>query len=254
MKRIPRIASSILRVLGLEEKDMQIYTTLLHLGTASLRQIAEEAQVPRATAYDGLKRLLSCKLVSYVDAKTHRYFMAEDPSRLQALATKQEMMIQEAREELTEVIPDLQKILLWSRRRPIVKYYEGDEGVKEILEDVLEETAKTAKKMYRIYSSSTLRDLVAAAWPGFLKTRIKKGIHVRAISIGSGGRTAGLDERRWLSHDEGSATYIFIYAEKTAYISCDDHGRLFGVMIEDEGIAQTQTRIFDALWPHVERE
>jgi len=254
MKRTPHITPSVLHALGLEEKDMQIYATLLHLGTAPLRQIAEEAQVPRATAYDSLKRLLSCRLVSYMDAKTHRYFMAEDPSRLQTLATKQEMVIQEAREELSEVIPDFQKILLWSRRRPVVKYYEGDEGVKEILGNVLEETAKTSKKMYRIYSSSALRDLIAASWPGFLKTRIKKGIHVRAISIGSGGYTAGLDERRWLSHDDSAPTYIFIYADKTAYVSVDDHGRLFGVVIEDEGIAQTQTKIFDALWPHVGRE
>ena len=33
-----------------------------------------------------------------------------------------------------------------------------------------------------------------------------------------------------------------------SFISADKYGRLFGVIIEDEGIVSTQKTIFDLLW------
>ena len=136
----------------------------------------------------------------------------------------------------------------WSEHRPSVRYYEGDVGVRDVLEDVLDTCTHASDKMYRVYSSSGIRDLILHAWPAFTKTRIRKHIRVKAISIGEGGRTAGLDERRWLSRDQQSPTYIFIYPGKTAYVSVDANQQLFSVIIEDHAIVKTQTIIFDSLW------
>lgn len=248
MPRIPAIPKNIQQLLGLSEKDIKVYRKLLALGSAPLRQIAEEASLPRATTHDVLKRLMKLKLVSYLDAKSHRYFTAEDPKRLKSLATQKEVEAQEAQAILKNLVPDLQHVLAWSKHRPMVKYFEGEEGVKEILEDVLKEAALVRGKQYRVYSSSVIRGLIAASWPGFVRMRIRRKIQVKAISMGEGGVTAGLDERRWLSKKEASPTYIFIYGHKTAYVSVDERGRLFGVIIEDAGIAETQRRIFDVLW------
>ncbi|HBK34759.1 MAG: Transcriptional regulator, TrmB [Candidatus Uhrbacteria bacterium GW2011_GWE2_40_58] len=248
MPKIPKFSPEIANLLGLKEKDFVVYTTLLKLGTAPLRSVAQEAGLSRGTTYDALKSLLQAGLISYVNAKSHRYFTCEDPQKLRGLVVRREVAIQEAREKVEEFIPSLQELLGWSKHRPVVRYLEGESGVRDILEDVLKETKKTKTKTYRVYSSAAIRDLIASAWTGFLQTRIRRGIHVRAISIGSGGKTAGLDERRWLSRESASPTYIFIYADKTAYVSVDEKKRLFGVMIEDEGIAETQKRIFDAMW------
>ena len=248
MPKIPKLSVETLNLLGLKEKDLKVYTALLKLGTAPLRRIAEEASLNRGTAYDALKRLLDVGLISYVNAKSHRYFTCEDPQKLRGLATRREVAIQEARVKIDEMIPAMQELLGWSKHRPVVRYLEGEVGVKDILEDVLAETKRTKTKTYRVYSSAAIRDLIAGAWPGFLRTRIRRGINVRAVSIGSGGKTAGLDERKWLSKESASPTYIFIYAGKTAYVSIDEKKRLFGVIIEDDGIAETQKRIFDAMW------
>jgi len=71
---------------------------------------------------------------------------------------------------------------------------------------------------------------------------------VNTISIGEGGRTHGLDERKWLTQTNKAPSYIFIYPGKTAFVSLDERRQLFGVIIEDEAIAATQEMIFDALW------
>ncbi|MDP2631647.1 MAG: helix-turn-helix domain-containing protein [Candidatus Uhrbacteria bacterium] len=248
MSRKITIKPQTLELLGLNDKDMQVYVTVLRLGSAPLRRIAEKSDLNRGTTYDALKRLKSAGLVSYVEAKSHRYFTAEDPQKLRGLATRREVAIQEARQKLEEIVPALRELAGDSKYRPAVRYYEGARGVRDILEDVLSNTVKTKSKTYRVYSSPGIRDLISAAWPRWNNTRKNKGVHVRAIAIGEGGKTHGLDERKWLTRKEGSPTYIFIYAEKTAYVAIDESNRLFGVIIEGPAIASTQTMIFDALW------
>lgn len=248
MPRIPKLSEETLELLGLTAKDMQVYMALLKLGTAPLRRIAEESSFNRGTVYDVLKRLLDLGLVSHMDAKTHRYFTAEDPHKLRGLAMRREVAIQEAQLKLADVVPQLQELLGKSAHRPSVWYYEGEQGVHDILEDVLKVTGGAESKVFRVYSSEGIRDLIANAWPGFVNHRIRKHIRVKAIAIGKGGRVHGLDERKWLSESDSAPTYIFIYPGKTAFVSLDDHRQLFGVIVDDEAISATQVMIFDALW------
>lgn len=238
----------ILELLGLKPNDMTVYTSLLQLGSAPLRRVAQEAGLNRGTAYDALKRLMSAGLVTHVDAKSHRYFTAEDPQKLRGLATRREVAIQAARQTLDEMIPELRELEGKSGHRPAVRYYEGPGGVQDILKDVLSHTERTKSKTYRVYSSSGIRDLIASAWPRYNAHRKKLGVKVKAIALGEGGKTVGMDERKWLTQEEGAPTYIFIYGSKTAYVASDEHDRLFGVIIEGSAIASTQCMIFDALW------
>ena len=248
MPKIPTLSDETLELLGLKPKDMTVYTHLLTLGTAPLRRIAEVTNLNRGTTYDALKRLIDVGLVSHMDAKTHRYFTAEDPQKLSSIALRREVAIQEAQLKLKDVVPAFQELLGSSLHRPSVRYYEGESGVRDILADVLKTTDKSKDKLFRIYSSEGIRDLIAHAWPGFIKLRVRKHIRVRTISIGAGGTTHGLDERKWLTQTNTSPAYIFIYSGKTAFVSLDARRQLFGVIIEDEAIAQTQEMIFDALW------
>ena len=242
----------MLELLGLSEKEYHVYQTLLRLGSAPLRRVAEVAGLNRGTTYDALKRLKAVGLVGHVDAKRHRYFTAEDPSKLTGLVTRREVALHEVRDSLTDVIPALQTLTLDQHHRPSVRYYEGPSGIRDILTDVLSVCGTSEEKMYRIYSSSAIRDLITAAWPRFTATRVRRGIRVRAISVGEGGKTHGLDERRWLSKKTAAPTYIFIYGAKTAYVSVEASKQLFGVIIEDDAIAATQKLIFDSLWNTLE--
>ena len=68
------------------------------------------------------------------------------------------------------------------------------------------------------------------------------------ISIGRGGELVGLDERKWLSEEESSPTYILIYSGKVAMISLDATGSPVGVIVGNEGLYQTQKMVFEKLW------
>lgn len=245
------LQASSLELLGLTERDYTLYLALLQLGSAPVRTLAQEAGMSRATVHDALKRLLALGLVSYVDAKAHRYFRAEDPVALRGLATRAEVAAQETRQKIARMVPELQGLAGSSAYRPSVRYYEGATGVKTLLQDVLTHTQEQEEPLYRVYSSAGIRDLIYQAWPTMSRVRKRQQVHCRSIALGEGGQTVGLDERKWLTREERAPTYIFIYGRKTAYVAQVADGELFGVIIEDGGIATTQRMIFDMLWRHL---
>ena len=248
MARTPTLSTRTLQQLGITERDYTIYVTLLKLGTAPLRRIAQECDISRSTVHDTLRRLMDLGLVRHLDAQTHRYFTPEEPRALRALATRREVDAQEAREKVQSLLPELEGLLGRAQHRPAVHYFEGSAGIKTLLQDVLEHTAQSKEKLYRVYSSMQVRDLIAASWPSWNQARKRRKVSTRAIAIGEGGSTYGMDERKWLSKEAGAPTYIFIYGNRTAYVAADTKKQLFGVTIEDAGITQSQRLIFDALW------
>ncbi|MBT3230974.1 winged helix-turn-helix transcriptional regulator [Candidatus Uhrbacteria bacterium] len=251
MKNKAIITNAELELIGLNQRDLDVYLALAKLGSAPLRRVAEISKISRSTVHDVLRRLIDLELVSFVDGSSHRYFTAEDPKQLRRLVSRKELALSEARERIEKAIPEFQDIFGSMSYRPTVRYYEGPRGVKQILQDVLSTTKRTKAKKYRVYSSSGIRDLIAQAWPRYNATRKQNKVNVRAIALGAGGKTYGLDQRKWLTQKQSAPTYIFIYGDKTAYVSADEKSRLFGVIIDDKSISQTQKMIFDHLWRHL---
>jgi hypothetical protein len=129
----------------------------------------------------------------------------------------------------------------------VVKYYEGNNGIKTILQDVIESCLKNDKKYY-VYSAAEIKKYLYDAYKNFTNDRIKAGISVETISIGAGGETHGLDERKWLTKETSAPTYTLIYNGKVAMISVDQDNRPLGVIIEDKNIYETQKLLFKFNW------
>jgi hypothetical protein len=120
--------------------------------------------------------------------------------------------------------------------------------VKKILEDVLEKCENSAEREYRIYSDVNIREYLYDGFESFSDARIAKDIKVKVLAIGSGGELRGLDERKWLDIKNSTPTYTIIYPGNVAFISLNAKGELVGVVIDNEGVFQTQKQIFDELW------
>jgi HTH-type transcriptional regulator, sugar sensing transcriptional regulator len=237
-----------LKKLGLSDKDIKVYLGLLKSGAISVRDLATAVNLNRGTVYDVLKRLQELGLASYYHQDTKQKFVAEEPEKLNKVLKEREAELHKIKESFEELIPELKSLQDKKGDKPTSKFYEGNAGVRFILNDCLYSVAKTEEKEYYIYSATNVSEDLNHAYPDFTKTRIKKGVKVRAISLAKGGNLKGLDERRWLSTSEDSATYIIIYAGKCAFISRDSNGSPVGVLIENEMIYKTQTIIFKQLW------
>jgi sugar-specific transcriptional regulator TrmB len=243
---------TILKKLGLTDKEVKIYLTLLEYGAISVRGLAEITNINRGTTYDILKRLQELGLVGYYHHGTKQKFVAEKPEKLIALLKSQEERIKDLKNNLNELVPELNSLKDKGANLPVTKYYEGSRGVRIILEDVLD-SQKDGDEYY-VYSAKKSSEDLNAAMPEFTKKRIIKKIKVKAISLAEGGSTSGLDERRWLGTKDNSATFIIIYAGKCAFISRGRREGPVGVIIENQMIYETQKIIFLSLWKLVNKK
>lgn len=243
-------ATSSLKKIGLNEKEAKIYLTLSELGPTSVRMLAKATGVNRGTAYDVLKSLQAMGVVSYYHKATKQYFAAEDPNKLVEAAEKKIKDLAEIKKNIINLLPELRSLQNKAGAKPVVKYYEGYQGVKTILQDVLEatDTDKEVIKKYYVFSASSIRPYLYQAFQQFTVERVKRGIAVDVIAIGEGGEEAMLSQRKWLTKNEGSPTYILIYADKVAMISVNKEKEPLGLIIEDKALFKTQLQLFNFIW------
>lgn len=240
---------SVLMELGLTPKEARIYLALLKEGPSSVRQLASATGINRGTVFDILKALQSSGLVRFYNEKTRQYFVAAPPEKLRELGEERAEQVERANKSLSELVPELESLYDNGDKHPAARLYEGLEGVRTILEDVLETMASwQGPKEYFAYSSSAVRDAgLYAAFPDYTQQRIQAGIHVKTISLGPGGTTSGLDERKWIDAIEGAPTYVLMYGGKVANIFLGKK-ELMGVIMENRGIYETQRLLFLELW------
>lgn len=242
---------SILKRLGFSDKEIKVYLKLLEYGAISVRGLAEISGLNRGTTYDVLKKLQEDGLVNYFEKDSKQRFVAEDPEKLLDLLHNKKNDLEKTEDKIKEFIPQLRSMQDdGDDSTPSTKLYEGRTGIRMILDDILNTLEKSddREKEYCIYSAMDASEDINDAYPDFTKKRIDIGIRVKSISLAKGGKLHGLDERRWLSTDEKSATFILVYFGKCAFISRDKAGAPVGVIIENKKLYDTQKIIFSELW------
>ena len=244
---------TILKNFGLSDKEIAVYLALISLGPSPVRIIAEKSNINRGTTYDILKALMDSNLVTYYHKETKQYFVAEPPERLISALENRQEKLENVKKDIKQSLPELQAIFERSGNRPVVKYYEGDKGMQQILLDVLETMKQKEDKVYFVYSSGTADDRkhLYAAMPDFNKKRMSKNISNKVISLGQGGETTGLDERKSLnvpSDKKIKMTHELIYGGRVAHIGIDEAGNSIGVVIENDSIYNLQKIIFENTW------
>ena len=238
---------SLLKKLGFSDKSAKIYLALLSLGPSSVRKLAENCDLNRGTTYDALKWLQEQKVVSFYEKEKKQFFVAEHPDKLKNIIRSREEDLQRADKGLEKMIPELLALHNKGGERPVARYFDHKE-ISLILEDILNTCEENEEEMYRVYSTDGLREHLYEGFETFSDVRVSKNIGVKVIAIGEGGKLRGLDERKWMSGKTDTSTYIMIYPGKTAYISLNAKNEPVGVVIENDGVYETQKQIFDQLW------
>lgn len=237
----------ILKKLGFSDKSATVYLALLRLGPSSVRNLAEFCNLNRGTTYDTLKWLQAEGVVDFYQKDTKQYFVAQKPEKLKEILGRRDIELHEVEKDLERMIPELQALHSAGGDRPVARYLEKGE-LHQILEDILETCEQSDDQLYRMYSSASVREYLYKDFPTFSDARISKGIKVHVIAIGRGGELRGLDERKYIQTDNDSSTCIIIYPGKTAYVSLNAKKEPVGVVVENDGIYETQKLIFDNLW------
>lgn len=237
---------TVLSKIGLTKNEINVYTTLLKLGTALAGEITSYSGVHRRNVYDSIERLIEKGLVSFVVINNRKWFKAADPSRLLVVVDEQKNRLDNIKISIEHLIPQL-KALPVIKEKQDVSYFKGKEGIKTVYEDVL-----ATSKSYIGYGPGIHIDtLLKAYFKDYVRRRIKKGMRLKMIwderSRDKYFTKTPLVESRFLPNEVCSYSALRIYGNKVALMLFSEEQPI-AVVIENKAIADGYRKYFEVMW------
>lgn len=236
--------------IGIEKRDMRVYEALQQLEKGSLRAIAEHTGLNRGTVYEIIKKLTSLGIVTFTVAGQQRRYQAADPDVFVALIREHEDRLASAKQAAKAYAEQFRSLKTLSETAHFASFYEGDEGIASILRDVLTTVRRLPDREYHVFSSRGVSEFLYNNFPNFSRQRVRHGIYVKVLAIGTTPEKVVHAERRQLSPTPVSEAkgYTIIYGDKTALITLDAQNVPFGIVIDNAGITGMQRLLFMQLW------
>lgn len=228
--------------IGLNEKEAKIYLSMLELGQSVVQQVAQKAGVNRATAYFIIDVLMQRGLVSSFHKGKKQFFMASDPERLVELLEQEKENIEKKKENLKKLLPQLQSLNNKQGNKPLVRYYEGKEGIVSMVDEIM----KVAEgEVYTAYSVDSLNNVFdekdVLRWR---KKRLERGVEMNVIYTWKNGELGNIPKSNntKVPFDKFPITCdIAVYGNKLRIASFEN--RMVGVVIEDAEVARSMRAV-----------
>ncbi|MFZ1250304.1 MAG: helix-turn-helix domain-containing protein [Candidatus Microsaccharimonas sp.] len=237
-------------LLGLNTRDKRVYEALSLSKRASIRRLSELTGINRGSVYESLKDLMAIGLVNYVLVGKTKKYIAEDPEKLHEIINEKRRQLDEAHSDVDQYISRSQQFESKSDITQFASFYEGDEGMANVLRDVLTTCRLKNLKEYRVVSSSKVSEYLYNNFRHYTQERIKQGLSVKVLRMNApaSNEIAELTSIKTLSMPHRQSCYIIIYGSKVATISIDRLNHTSAIIIENDSVVETQSAIFDHAW------
>lgn len=242
--------------LGLSNKEVEVYMALLNSKAMTILEISEVTNIPRSTVYHLAERLVDKKFARWILEHKSTSLEALRPDDLTPIVNEKKDAFETASESLSE-LQKMVKSLTVNVPKTQVRYYQGREGIKQILWNTLKAEKEvvgysefgrisvTERKFYneyvREFRNRGLTDRVVCNELGFdyirkhvIDAPIKHQLEETSIKV--------IPQKIFYvsgDHSLYNNTYSICYWKK---------GEIVGVEIENEELVKMHKSIFEILW------
>lgn len=242
--------SAALRRLEMSEGEQVIYLSLLREGRASARLLSGRTGLTRTSVYDQIKKLVALNLVVELEVEGKAHFAAADLKYLDALLGDKIDRLEQSRAFLAEALPLLKERV--TTASPKIRFFEGEEGVKQILKDLMWYDHLTIDVVWPVVSMNQVFAESFLRW--FDERRQLRQITARATIIGSATKQKGdmlSSAYHPFTHARDRVTYgadmditmaRIIYGHKVACISSQKEA--FGFIVESAEFSALEETLF----------
>ncbi len=237
-----------LQELDITLAEAKIFLLLVELGGSPVSTLARKAGAKRTNLYNLLEKLSQKGLVSEMQRGGMRYFQAVEPQKLISLQEQAKRKVERSIENLRDIIPSLEAIKNPMSAPPKVRYFQGEEGLGKLLDQIL------SNESFDAYFNP---EVAHKAFPkivgGFLESGNQQQLPIREIMVNNTGAKEYIKKISNPNHQhkllpQGEVIYsdTLIYGNQVAFISYVGHA--FGVVIESEDIVRSQKMAFEMMW------
>jgi sugar-specific transcriptional regulator TrmB len=238
---------------GLSKNEAAVYAASLELGPATADQLAKHSGVKRSTTYLQIESLQEMGLMSTYEDGKKTLFTPESPENISRLIDRQKAALDLRYEELNQQLPELIRSFESAGERPVVRFYQGKEGITSLREESLK---ASMKEIYVISSNDHLSEVFSRdERDAFSQKRANAGIITNLLYTRKNGKFTDAPNpntvRAYISPDAFNlGTDIIVFDDYVGMIAL--RGNIFGVLIKSEEIAKSMKTIFARLWSTAE--
>lgn len=157
---------------GLNESEARVYLAALELGETNISRIAKKSGTKRTTTYLVIDALKEKGLINFYKKRNKAVFVAEDPRKLGE-------KMEERQHAIRRIMPELLSYANLTDKKPVIRFFEGKEGLKDLFKDILK---YPNSEVLEWYSESYVHDFSEEFFSGYYTPRrVNNKIWVRAI-------------------------------------------------------------------------
>ncbi len=232
---------SVLEAVGLGKNEIKVYLKLLQRGPSTAGEVAEKMDIHRPNVYDALEKLVALGLVTYIFNEDKKIFQAADPDTLPFL-------MEEKKHQLHCLLPELKTHQHLAGQKPKAHIFEGMAGIKAMTDDQLlsgtaiyafgipKDVSERMKSFVNIYHERRIR---SKQWQYHV---YNENAQERIAHL----NTMAYTRAAFLPKEYDSPATTNVYGNKVSFFIWADEP--FGVIIEDERMAESYKKYFKLLW------
>ena len=254
----PTMIENVLKNIGLNEKEIDVYLMNLELGSQPASTIARRVKIPRNTTRFILDKLVDKGVIEKTKRANTQLYSPEEPKNLINLLESQRVDmnagIDEKISQLNSVMAELESRFRPASTKPRVTFYEGDDGLKKVYEDTL----KSGEDLRSFASFDVMHGVLPDYFKTYYQRRVKNKLRIRSVHPDSElAREKTENDRREMRDSRliPKSMYDFtpeiqIYDNKISITSLKEK---LGIIIESHEIYQAMSVIFELAWKEASR-
>jgi sugar-specific transcriptional regulator TrmB len=158
--------------------DTELYITALKLGPSTIQELAKSIGKHRVTIYSATEKLIQKGLMYETKRGKKRLIVGESPEKLSELIAQRQQELDLLKVHFDHTLKILAPLESHKENRPSVRFYEGKEGVRKMLEETLAARGEVLVFSYVEH----LAEIVDADYlEKYFVRRAKKNIKTRLI-------------------------------------------------------------------------
>lgn len=229
----------ILKKIGFEEREISTYLELLKSGKLTATSVSEKTGIDRSTIYRILNGLIKKGFVNSFVRNNVKYFGACDPGILLKYAS-------EIKLEMEQKLGELKNLKICEKTKAKVEVYEGKEGAKSVLKDIL----KTGKDYFVFGYDCQFKKVFPETYLEQYLRQLKEKKITEMMLVKEGTKIPeeymSQTTLKFLPKDMISPSTLLIYGNKIAHIVWIEP--YFIIVIENKEISDSMKNYFDLLW------
>jgi len=242
---------------GFTSNEAKIYELLLEngqMGVMELNRLIPE--IKRTNLYHLVYSLRDQGLIEQTIKKGKIEFKPRDPNQLKRYVIDQKIRYSEAENLISSILPNLSEKYKMTTEKPVVRVYEGREGIKELYNDTI-----NIGKPISSFLTSYKADPAIWRWlrDHYVQKRVKAGIPAKVI-VSKDKKDIKSDEyleknklelRETKAVDHSlfpSELEIQVYGDKVSFANYNKGDVLVGVIIDNKKIAKSMRGLFELAW------